>query len=176
MSVAIPASKTTPAPPTRSSWGPTWFRVGALLNWIVTVPAIVAPEWSNRMVLDLPNDIHHVFLLRIWAGTAFLWGWFFWEIARGLDQHKPMIKYAWLEKSITALSVTVAWYAGQFVVDGVGHDRVLWMVVVTDWIWIPIFLYYDLRTKGNPLPASILAQARRDLGLGQRPASGSETH
>jgi hypothetical protein len=147
----------TPAPRTRRSRGPAVFRLGALTNWLVTVPAVAMPELAAE-VLRI-ESLANPWLLRIWAGMAFLWGVMFWEISRDLDGRQAMIKYAWMEKSITAVSVTLFYPPTQ------GLHPVFLMILVTDYVWIPLFLYYHVRTRGNPTPASALARARQSLGL-----------
>ena len=74
---------------------------------------------------------------------------------------RRLIKYAWIEKSITAFSVTWAFTTG-----GAMSHLCFYMVLFTDYLWIPLFLYWDVRLRGNPLPANLLADARRDLGIG----------
>ena len=152
------AQEAVEAPKVRKSWGAAVFRAGAISNWLVTLPAILAPEQSAEMLgLD---HMKYFYLLRIWSGMAFLWGVMFWEIARDLDSHKAMIKYSWIEKSVTTASVAIAYFG----YEEVGL-RVLIMILFTDVIWIFLFFYYDWRTACNPLPHSVLADARRTLGL-----------
>jgi hypothetical protein len=39
------------------------------------------------------------------------------------------------------------------------------LVLFTDYLWIPLFIYYQARTAGNPSPEFGLARARATLGL-----------
>jgi hypothetical protein len=155
----MPEDPAAPKPPTvAKSWGGAVFKAGAISNWIVALPAIIDPGGAAEMLgLD---GMHYFYLMRIWAGMAFLWGVMFWEISRSLDAHKPMIKYAWLEKCVTTVCVALGYAYGR--VEG---PLLGLMILYTDVFWIVLFLYYDWRTRGNPLPASALADARRTLGL-----------
>lgn len=152
-------SHSNPRPPAQPrSFGPAVFRLAALSNWLVTIVAIVAPE-PGASLIGLTLDSQHVFLFRIWAGMAFLWGVMFFEIAGDMDGRKRMIKYAWLEKTVTALSVTIAFARNEI------PATTMWFVLYTDHFWIPFFLYYWARTKGNPSAEAQLARARETLAL-----------
>jgi len=151
--------------------GPLVFRLGALVNWIVTAPAIATPRFAtqNLGLGAIPDQF--LFLFQIWAGMAFLWGCMFWEISRDLRARKHMIKYTWIEKSITAFSVTLALW-NYCPAHALIQCELFWcflLVVFTDWLWIPIFLYYDAITRGKDTPEHALASARLMLGLGAKP-------
>lgn len=142
---------------TLAEWGRFFFIFGAVVNFLVTILGIFLPLLAAALLdMRLP-ELHYPFLMRIWSGMAFLWGLMFLEIASDISGRRRMIKYAWLEKSITAVSVTIAYSSGE-----VGW-RVMTLIVLTDWIWIPIFLFFDLKYRGNPDPSNILADARHDL-------------
>ena len=120
--------------------GPLIFKLGAISNWLVTVPAVLLPDvTANSLGLDIGGS--GAFLMRIWAGMAFLWGCMFWEISRDLRGHRRMIKYSWTEKVVTATSVTIAFFQGSIGWLCFG------MVLYTDYLWIPLFLYYDIHTR-----------------------------
>jgi hypothetical protein len=118
--------------------GPLVFRLGAVTNWLVTAPAVVAPEWVGSQAgawfgFEPPN---HPFLVRIWAGMAFMFGCMFWSIAGDMLGRIRLIPYAWIEKSVTAVSVSLAF------ASGAAPGALFWLIVVTDWIWIPLFFHY----------------------------------
>ena len=128
-----------------------WYRLGAYSNFACTVPAfIVYDSYVNRFFKKSPPN--YPFLVRIWSGMAFLWGVSFLEIARDPERAYPLLKYTWLEKSVTSASVLTAFAAGA--VPG----SVAAGVVVTDVIWIPLFLRVhlglsrelDAEQKGRP--------------------------
>lgn len=116
--------------------GPLIFRIGAVVNWLATIGGIIDPS-SMATNFGIP-PANYPFLVRIWSGMAFMFGCMFWEIARDMRGKRALIKYAWIEKSITALSVTLAFATGTC--PGIMFA----MIIFTDWIWIPLFLYYDL--------------------------------
>lgn len=143
-----------------STRGPLVFKLGAIVNWLVTIGAVVVPHRVAPLIgLDplQAGDVDYAFLLRIWAGMAFLWGVMFWEISRDLRGRRRMIKYAWIEKCVTAASVTIAYAKGQ-----VGLPC-LALIAVTDYLWIPLFFYYDAITRGGPDEQQAAAEARGAL-------------
>ena len=149
-----------PAPKPGRDWGPLVFRLGAVSNWLVTAGAIAMPALAADWILE-QGDMKYHYLLRIWAGMAFLWGIFFWQIASDLDGYKRVIWFSWAEKIITTVAVTIATFA----VEEIASLRCFAMILFTDVLWIPLFFYFDLRTRGNPQPATALARARQSLGL-----------
>jgi len=85
------------------------YKIAAISNFVVTLPAFVAYDRSVSLFATVrPN---YPFLVWIWAGMAFLWGVMFWEISTDLVRHAAMIKYSWLEKSITSTSVLIAYFS-----------------------------------------------------------------
>jgi hypothetical protein len=109
------------------------YGVGAFSNFVVTVPAFLAYNRYVDHFLDTrPN---YPFLVWIWSGMAFLWGVSFVEIARDPLGAYRLVKYSWLEKSVTSTSVVVAFAIGDV------SRRFLAGVVVTDIIWIPLFVW-----------------------------------
>lgn len=127
-----------------SQRGPLVFRLGAICNWLVTTGAIVAPT-AMFEAFGIP-PANYPFLVRIWAGMAFLFGCMFWEIAGDMRGRRALIKYAWIEKCITAVSVTVAWVAGD------APTLLFALIVLTDWLWIPPFFFFDAITRGGEEP------------------------
>jgi hypothetical protein len=139
-----------------SNRGSLVFRIGAIVNFIVSVPAVIAPD-KLAPIIGL-DPIQHLFLLRIWAGMAVLWGCMFWEISNDMRARRHMIKYSWIEKSVTAVSVTIAWCG-----DCDRYFLVFLMILFTDYLWIPLFLYYDVITRGGPGETGALAEAEAGL-------------
>jgi hypothetical protein len=116
-----------------------WYRAAALSNVVATVPAFVAYDQVVKQLADeRPN---YPFLVRIWAGMAFLWGVMFWEISRDPAGRYPMLKYTWLEKMVTSGAVTVAWRSREV------PNRFMASVVVTDVVWIPVFWVLQVRLR-----------------------------
>ena len=97
----------TDASPMSISGARRLYRVAAISNVVVTVPAFVAYDRAVALLAD--EKPRYPFLVQIWAGMALLWGLMFWEISRDPIGKYPMIKYSWLEKMVTSGAVTVAW-------------------------------------------------------------------
>ncbi|HWS48050.1 MAG TPA: hypothetical protein VN636_19465 [Acidimicrobiia bacterium] len=109
------------------------YGLGALSNFAVTLPAFFAYHWYvDLFTTTRPN---YPFLVWIWSGMAFLWGVSFVEIALDPIRAYPLVKYSWLEKSITSASVIVAFAIGD--VPG----KFLAGVCLTDVMWIPLFIW-----------------------------------
>ncbi len=53
----------------------------------------------------------------------------------------PMVKYSWLEKMVTSGAVIVAYRRHEV------PSRLMVSIVVTDIVWIPIFLVFQLRLR-----------------------------
>lgn len=119
---------------TRARWT---YGVGGVLNFLVTLPAFLA--YNTYVGVFRSAHPNYPFLVWIWAGMAFLWGVSFLEIARDPMQAYPLVKYSWLEKSITSASVIIAFLIGD--VPG----RFLVTICVTDVIWIPLFISVHVR-------------------------------
>lgn len=115
------------------------FRLGAISNWIVAVGGIIDPNLMAD-VFKIP-PANYPFLIRIWTGMVFMFGAMFWEISGDLYKKRHLIKYSWIEKCVTAASVTIGYFSG----DAPGLLFVL--ILFTDYLWIPLFLYYDLKMR-----------------------------
>ena len=130
-------------------WGSWIFRAGAVSNFVVTLPAFIV--YDSYVDLFAEQSPRYPFLVWIWSGMAFLWGVMFWEISTGLVEKRALIKYSYLEKSITSLSVLVAFAIGD--VPG----RFLVGILFTDVLWIPLFVWVHLevaRAAGPPNPVT----------------------
>ena len=117
------------------------YRVAAISNVVVTVPAFVAYDRAVALLAD--EKPRYPFLVQIWAGMALLWGLMFWEISLDPIGKYPMIKYSWLEKMVTSGAVTVAWRNDQV------PTRFMLSIVATDIIWIPLFIGMQLRLRST---------------------------
>ncbi len=106
-------------------------RIGAISNFIVTIPAfVVYDSYVGNMLDEMPNT---PWLVWIWSGMAFLWGVMMWEIANNFSTKWSLLRYLVAEKAITSTSVVVGFAIG----DLPGMAMVA--IVITDVIWIPIF-------------------------------------
>jgi hypothetical protein len=109
------------------------YRLGAISNFVVTIPAFVV--YDRYVRLFSVASPRYPFLVWIWSGMAFLWGVMFWEISRDLLAKHAMIKYTYLEKAVTSTSVVVAYLWGNV------PARFLLGIIITDIVWIPIFIW-----------------------------------
>ena len=116
--------------------GSTIYKLAAISNFLVTIPSFLA--YDRTVALFATARPNYPFLVWIWAGMAFLWGVMFWEIARDLVRTSRMIKYSYLEKGVTSTSVLIAYLSGNV------PAAFLLGIVVTDMIWIPIFIWVHL--------------------------------
>jgi hypothetical protein len=117
------------------------YRAGAWSNMIVTVPVFLAyNRYVDRFFETRPR---YPFLVWIWSGMAFLWGVSFFEIAHDPERAYPLLKYSWLEKSVTSASVVTAYAVGDI------PGRIVVGAVFTDVMWIPLFMrvHRDLRRE-----------------------------
>jgi hypothetical protein len=125
------------------------FRLGAVSNWLVTVGGIIAPVAYAHMTAPMMQPPNYPFLLRLWSGMAFMFGFMFWEISTDPIAKRALIKYAWIEKCVTGTSVTIAFFTGNV-------PLIFFLFVCyTDWLWVPLFLYYDRRVRTLIAPPAV---------------------
>lgn len=119
------------------------YRVGAISNFLVTIPAFLVYDRYVSLFTEAPP--RYPFLVWIWSGMAFLWGVMFWEVSRNLVAKRAMLKYTYLEKVVTSTSVVVAAVIGD--VPG----RFLVGVAFTDIVWIPLFawVHWQVAARGR---------------------------
>ena len=112
------------------------FGVNAVINWIVSVRGIVDPM---GMAIAFGGAIpNYPFMLRLWSAFVFMFGCMFWEVSRHPVTKHSLAKYNWIEKTITASAVTLGYFAGQ------APPRLMILIVLTNWLWIPLILAYDI--------------------------------
>jgi hypothetical protein len=126
----------------------TWiFRIGAISNFLVTIPAFLMYDRYVELFTTVPPQ--YPFLVWIWSGMAFLWGVMFWEVSRDLVGKRAMLKYTYLEKAITSVSVTAAFLAGNVPASFfIG-------IIFTDIVWIPLFawVHWHVAAAARAAPA-----------------------
>jgi len=120
----------------------TWlFAANAVINWTLSVRGIVDPVGMAATFGAAPPN--YPFVVRLWQGFVFMFGCMFWEVSRDPVRKAALIKYNWIEKTITALAITGGWMVGEV------PPRLMILIVLTNWAWIPFIIYYDfaLRTE-----------------------------
>jgi hypothetical protein len=113
-------------------------RVTALVNWTVSLPGIVDPA---AVAAAYGSELSHPFLVRLINGWVFMFGCMFWETGRDVRGKLALFEYNWIEKSVVATAVTLAFLSGE------APPRLTVSVVLTNWLWIPVILYYDLSVR-----------------------------
>jgi hypothetical protein len=112
------------------------FGVNAVINWMISIRGIVDPiGMALAFAGAAPN---YPFILRLWSGFVFMFGCMFWEVSRHPVTKHSLAKYNWIEKTITASAVTLGYFAGQ------APPRLMILIVLTNWLWIPLILAYDI--------------------------------
>jgi hypothetical protein len=126
------------------------FAVNAVINWVVSLPGIVDPAAAARAFGGVAPNYPSV--VRVWQGLVFMFGCLFWEASRDVRGKVALLKYNWIEKTITATAITAGWFAGDV------PDRLMLLIVLTNWLWIPFILWGDLavrrRERGSMLQHS----------------------
>ncbi len=115
------------------------FAVNAFINWAVSVRGIIDPVGMSLAFNGPPPEYSYV--VRLWTGFVFMFGCMFWETSRDVRRKAALVKYNWIEKTITASAVTIGYLAGEV------PPRVMTLIVLTNWAWIPFLFYYDLKLR-----------------------------
>ena len=116
------------------------FAVNAATNWILSIRGIIDPVgMAAAFGGPVPN---YPFVIRLWSAFVFMFGCMFFETSRDVVGRAVLIKYNWIEKTLTATAVTIGFFAGQ------APLRLMIMIILTNWLWIPAILYYDVRIRG----------------------------
>ena len=109
-------------------------RVTAIINWTVSLPVIIDPVGAAAFY---GSEVSHPFLLRLINGWVFMFGCMFWETGRDVRAKSALFKYNWIEKSVPAGVVTLAYLTGE------APPKLMLSVLLTNWLWIPVVFYYD---------------------------------
>jgi hypothetical protein len=115
------------------------FAVNAVINWILSVRGIVDPVGAAAAFGAAEPDYPSV--IRLWQGFVFMFGCMFWEASRDVRGKVALLKYNWIEKTITATAITAGYFAGDIPV------RLMGLIVLTNWLWIPFILWGDLAIR-----------------------------
>lgn len=127
------------------------FRVNAVTNWVLALPAIVSPATAAAFYGGPPPN--YPAIVRLWAGLVFMFGCMFLETSFDVRGKRHLIKYNWIEKTITATAITVGYLSGDV------PPRLMLLIVFSNWIWIPAIAAYDVavarRAAGTADPARL---------------------
>lgn len=112
------------------------FGVNAVINWGISSRGILDP---NGMALAFGGPVpNYPFMLRLWCAFIFMFGCMFWEVSRDPAGKHALAKYNWIEKTLTASAITLGYLAGQ------APPRLMLLVILTNWLWIPFILAWDI--------------------------------
>jgi len=115
------------------------FAVNAVINWLVSARGIIDPNGAAAAFgAAAPN---YPAVVRLWQGFVFMFGCMFWEASRDVRGKVVLLKYNWIEKTITATALTVGYFAGDIPV------RLMLLILLTNWLWIPFILWGDLAMR-----------------------------
>ena len=100
-------------------------------------------------------------VVRLWQGFVFMFGCMFWEASRDVRGKAALLKYNWIEKTITASCVTLGYWSGEV------PARLVGLIVLTNWLWIPLLVHLDLRLRcrtGSTSPLQTACGLRESPG------------
>ena len=122
------------------SLGRWLFTSNAIINWLVSIRGIIDP--SGYLAVFGGESPAYPSLVRLWMGFVFMYGCMFWETSRDLRGKVALVKYNLIEKSITAVAITSG-----YLLVGDTPARGMVFIVITNWLWIPALLYFDVRWR-----------------------------
>jgi hypothetical protein len=115
------------------------FLANAAINWIVSVPGILDPSRAAAVFGGIEPNYPSV--IRLWQGFVFLFGCMFFEVSRDVGGKAALIKYNWIEKTITATAITLGYFRGDI------PQRLMILIVCTNWLWIPFIVWADVAVR-----------------------------
>lgn len=124
----------TPPPSATTARNVRWlFRSNALINWTVSLPGLISPAATALAYGGIEPNYPSV--IRLWQGFVFMFGCMFWEVSRDVHEKAALIKYNWIEKTITATVLTWGYAHGDI------PSRLMLLIVFTNWVWIPFIIW-----------------------------------
>ncbi len=115
------------------------FLANAIINWTVSLPGIINPALAASIFGGgAPN---YPSVIRLWQGLVLMFGCMFWEVSRDVEGKVALIKYNWIEKTITAGAITLGFLLGDV------PQRLMVLIIFTNWLWIPFILWADLAVR-----------------------------
>jgi len=115
------------------------FLANALINWVVSLPGLLNPEAAVAAFGGVEPNYPTV--IRLWQGFVFMFGCMFWEVSRNVRDKAPLIKYNWIEKTITAAAITLGYVLGDI------PQRLMVLIIFTNWLWIPFIVWADVAVR-----------------------------
>lgn len=124
------------------------FRINAAINWVVSIRGIVDPVGAAEMFGGPPPN--YPFIVRLWAAFVFMFGCMFFEVSREVPRKLPLVKYNWIEKTLTAIAVTSGFFGGT------APPGLMILTLFTNWLWIPYLVYLELGLRRELAPGQKL--------------------
>jgi hypothetical protein len=115
------------------------FAANAIINWMVSLPGILNPAFTAAAFGGAAPNYPSV--VRLWQGLVFMFGCLFWEASRDVRSKAALLKYNWIEKTITATAITLGYLAGDV------PARLMFLIILTNWLWIPFILWGDIAVR-----------------------------
>jgi hypothetical protein len=115
------------------------FASNAVINWLVSLPGIIDPVGTAARFGGIEPNYPSV--VRLWQGFVFMFGCLFWEASRDVRSKVALLKYNWIEKTITATVLTAGYFVGDI------PERLMLLIILTNWLWIPFILWGDLAVR-----------------------------
>ena len=115
------------------------FLANAFINWIVSTPGILDPLRAAAAFGGVEPNSPSV--IRLWQCFVFMFGCMFWEVSRDVGSKAALIKYNWIEKTITASVITLGYLHGDI------PQRLMILIVFTNWLWIPFIVWADVAVR-----------------------------
>jgi hypothetical protein len=121
------------------------FVINAVTNWVISARGIIDPVgMAHAFGGAAPN---YPFVIRLWMAFVFMFGCMFWETSRDVVGKRALIKYNWIEKTLTATAITIGYFSGEAPV------RLFVLIILTNWLWIPAIAYYDFAIRRRQQPS-----------------------
>lgn len=115
------------------------FASNAIINWVVSLQGIIDPHQAAETFGG--HDPNYPSIIRLWQGFVFMFGCMFWEVSRNVGDKAALIKYNWIEKTITALAITGGYIGGDIPI------KLMVLIIFTNWLWIPFIIWADVAVK-----------------------------
>ncbi|MDH4282877.1 MAG: hypothetical protein OEV36_09520 [Myxococcales bacterium] len=115
------------------------FLSNAVINWTVSLPGILDPVRAAAAFGGVEPNYPSV--VRLWQGFVFMFGCMFWEVGRDVVGKAALIKYNWIEKSITATALSLGYVLGDIPL------RLMILIIFTNWLWIPFIIWADVAVR-----------------------------
>ena len=116
-----------------------WLKADAVMGWMLALPGLVDPV--GVAAFFWAEEPTYSFLVRLWSGLLFLFGWVSWEASRSPPAQRVLLKYVWMEKAVVAATVLNGHLNGE------APPSLMGLIMLTNLPWIPLLLYSDVTLR-----------------------------